>query len=59
MKKHYFTPTLESVRLRFGSTIAASLPVSGDTDDEARSRSYWGETLFDEDEEETEDIPIF
>ena len=54
MTKQYTTPNLKVLKLQLGNMIAASIPVSGETDDEARSKAFWGETLFDEpDEEET------
>ena len=56
MKKQYSAPTLETALLRLANTIATSIPVSGETDDEARSKKFWGPTMFDEEEEETEDF---
>lgn len=54
MKKLYSTPLVDVHSLRLVNTVATSLPVTGTTDDEARSSSYWGETLFDQEEPEEE-----
>lgn len=59
MKKQYSTPSIKTTKLQTVNMLAASVPVSGTTDDEARSKKFWGETLFDEEDEETEDDGLF
>ena len=55
MKKQYITPSLEPLPLRSATIIATSIPVKGESDTEARSREFWGESIFEDnnDEEET------
>ena len=52
MKKQYITPSLDAVKFHTANMIATSIPVDGTTDDEARSKKFWGTTMFDEEEEE-------
>ena len=54
MKKQYLKPSLDAVKFHTANMIAASIPVNGETDDEARSKAFWGETLFDDEEESDE-----
>ena len=53
MRKQYLTPSLIATRIQLANMIAASIPVDGTTDDEARSKKFWGPTMFDEEEEDT------
>lgn len=53
MKKTYFTPTFEIIRLQSAGMMAASIPIKGETDAEARSREFWGMTIFDDSNEDT------
>lgn len=58
MKSKYIAPTLMVLSVQTDKMIAASLPISKEeTDDEARSKAFWGETLFDEPDDE--DAPFF
>ncbi len=58
MKSKYIAPTLLTIGFQSGKMIAASLPISTeDSDDEARSNAFWGETLFDE--SDNEDASLF
>ncbi len=59
MKKQYSTPSISATTLQTTNMLATSVPVGGTTDDEARSNKFWGETLFDEEDEETEDDGLF
>ena len=59
MKKQYTTPSLKALKLQLGNMIATSIPVSGETDAEARSKAFWGETIFDEPEEDDEEETLF
>lgn len=59
MKKQYSTPSISATTLQATNMLATSVPVGGTTDDEARSNKFWGETLFDEEDEETEDDGLF
>lgn len=56
MKKQYFTPSLDAVKFHTANMIATSIPVKGETDDEARSKKFWGPTMFDEEKNEEETI---
>lgn len=55
MKKQYSTPSIEATKLHIMNMLAASVPVSGTTDDEARSQKFWGKSIFDDTEEDTEE----
>lgn len=57
MKKVYVTPALVAARIQCQSMMVTSVPVTGETDDEARSRKYWGKAPWEtsDEEEETED----
>ena len=59
MKKQYSTPSIKTTKLQTVNMLAASVPVSGTTDDEARSNKFWGKSLFDEEEEEIENDGLF
>lgn len=55
MKKLYNTPHIEMTKLLLANIAATSVPVSGETDDEARSNKYWGKAPWEgEDDEEQE-----
>lgn len=54
MKKTYFTPTFEIIRLQSAGMMAASIPIKGETDAEARSREFWGTSLTDDTNDEEE-----
>ena len=54
MKKTYFTPTFEIIRLQSAGMMAAIIPIKGDTDAEARSREFWGTSLIDDTNDEEE-----
>ena len=49
MKKTYISPSVEIIRLTPANIIA----VSGETDEDARSREFWGMTIFDDSNEDT------
>ena len=50
MRKQYLTPSLIATRIQLANMIAASIPVDGTTDDEARSNKFWGSSPFDEED---------
>ena len=52
MKRQYITPSLVTVRLQAANMMATSLPIKDETDDEARSKKFWGPSMFDEEETE-------
>ena len=54
MKKTYISPSVEIIRLTPVNIIATSnIGVSGETDEDARSREFWGMTIFDDSNEDT------
>ena len=58
MKKRYIVPYIESVQLQLPPIM---LDVSRndsktDDDDSDKSRSFWGNSLFDDDEDNNEDF---
>lgn len=55
MKKQYHTPSINTMMLHTVNLLATSVPVSGTTDDEARSRKFWGKSMFEEQEDDTEE----
>lgn len=55
MRKQYLTPSFIATRIQLANMIAASIPVDGTTDDEARSNKFWGKSIFDEEEPEDEE----
>lgn len=48
MKKQYISPTAESLKMQPASLIATSIPVKGESDTEARSREFWGNSIFED-----------
>lgn len=59
MRKQYLTPSLIATRMQLANMVATSIPTTGTTDDEARSKSFWGESIFDEEELKEEEETIF
>ena len=59
MKKAYLAPTLEIIRLQSASMMAASIPIKGETDAEARSREFWGTSLTDDTNNEEENTGLW
>ena len=56
MKKTYISPSVEIIRLTPANIIATSnIGVSGETDEDARSREFWGMTILDDSNENTSD----
>lgn len=55
MKKQYSTPSIKTTKLQTVNMLAASVPVGGTTDDEARSKNFWGKSIFDDTEDEEYD----
>ena len=52
MKKQYTAPNILALNIQATNLMSTSVPVSGETDDEARSSKFWGKSIFDEPEEE-------
>ena len=52
MKKQYIAPCFEAIEIKPAQIMAASVSISGETDAEARSKQFWGSSIFDEKEEE-------
>ena len=53
MRKSYCAPLLDVTRIEPVNLMAVSLPVKEDpTDDEARSKAFWGKCIFDEEVED-------
>lgn len=48
MKKQYISPTAEPLKMQPASLIATSIPVKGESDTEARSREFWGNSIFED-----------
>lgn len=49
MKKTYTQPTVELYTIQPAGMMAASIPVKGESDVEARSREFWGMPEDDDD----------
>ena len=52
MKKQYIAPCFEAFEIKPAHIMAASVSISGETDNEARSKKFWGSSAFEEQEEE-------
>ena len=56
MKKEYFAPALTDIRLNCSSFVAISGGGKGSEGDDAESRRFWGGSIFDDTDEDEEDI---
>ena len=53
MKKTYSAPALTDIRLNCSSFFAISGGGKGNEGDNAESRQFWGNTIFDDDTDDT------
>ena len=59
MKKEYIAPALTDIRLNCTSFIAISGGGQGNEGDNAESRQFWGNTVFDDDADDTSETRFF
>ena len=55
MKATYTTPAIDTVRINATPLLTLSGGGKGDEGDHGESRSFWGPTIFDEEEESYEE----